>query len=182
MNFDYWIYIGIGAGLISIGVALYLFFWVKRQNAGSEKAQEVASWIKEGAASYLKRLYTALTIVAVILGVIIALVFSLVNTETGVPDPKAGVSMSLAFIFGALCSAIAGYMGMGMAVEANVRTATAAKESLNKAFRLSFYAGSVMGLAMVGLAVIGSEALFTVSPKIRRWYWASVLELQPWLY
>ncbi len=163
MNFDYWIYIGIGAGLISIGVALYLFFWVKRQNAGSEKAQEVASWIKEGAASYLKRLYTALTIVAVILGVIIALVFSLVNTETGVPDPKAGVSMSLAFIFGALCSAIAGYMGMGMAVEANVRTATAAKESLNKAFRLSFYAGSVMGLAMVGLAVIGMSIIYGIT-------------------
>jgi K(+)-stimulated pyrophosphate-energized sodium pump len=163
MNFDYWIYIGIGAGLISIGVALYLFFWVKRQNAGSEKAQEVASWIKEGAASYLKRLYTALTIVAVILGVIIALVFSLVNTETGVPDPKTGISMALAFIFGAFCSAIAGYMGMGVAVEANVRTATAAKESLNKAFRLSFYAGSVMGLAMVGLAVIGMSIIYGIT-------------------
>jgi K(+)-stimulated pyrophosphate-energized sodium pump len=163
MNFDYWIYIGTGAGLISIGVALYLFFWVKRQNAGSEKAQEVASWIKEGAASYLKRLYTALTIVAVILGVIIALVFSLVNTETGVPDPKTGISMALAFIFGAFCSAIAGYMGMGVAVEANVRTATAAKESLNKAFRLSFYAGSVMGLAMVGLAVIGMSIIYGIT-------------------
>ncbi len=158
-----WIFIGIGAGIISIGIAFYLFFWVKRQNAGSAKAQEVASWIKEGAASYLKRLYTALTIVAAILGLVIALVFSFIDSTSGSPDPKVGVSMALAFIFGALCSAVAGYMGMSVAVEANVRTATAANESLNKAFRLSFYAGSVMGLSMVGLAVIGMCIIFGIT-------------------
>ena len=73
--------------------------------------------------------------------------------------------MALSFILGALCSAVAGYMGMSVAVEANVRTATAAKDSLNKAFRLSFYAGSVMGLAMVGLAVIGMSLIFLFTNK-----------------
>ena len=161
-----WIYIGIAAGLLSIGVAIFLFFWVKRQDPGSEKAKEVASWIREGARTYLKRLYVALTIVAVILGLIIAIIFSLNlgDAANGITlAPSKGIIMALSFVFGALCSAVAGYMGMGVAVEANVRTATAAKDSLNKAFRLSFYAGSVMGLAMVGLAVIGMSIIFLVT-------------------
>ena len=159
-----WLYISIVASLISIGVALYLFFWVKRQEPGTEKAQEVASWIREGARTYLKRLYIALTIVALILAFIIGVVFSFDLTEVAVGNveitPSNGIQMALAFIGGSICSAIAGYMGMSIAVEANVRTATAANDSLNKAFKLSFYAGSVMGLAMVGLAVMGMSIIF----------------------
>jgi len=162
-----WLYISIAASLLSIGVAVYLFFWVKRQPPGTEKAQEVASWIREGAQTYLKRLYIALTIVALILGFIIAIVFSfdLVDIASGDVDitPGNGIRMAVAFIAGSLCSAVAGYMGMGIAVEANVRTATAANDSLNKAFRLSFYAGSVMGLAMVGLAVLGMSIIFLLT-------------------
>jgi len=163
---EIWIYIGIVAGFISIGVAIFLFYWVKRQDPGSERAQQVASWIRDGARSYLKRLYTALTLVAIVLGIVLAVIFSLhlgeaVNAVKF--DIANGGRMAGSFVFGALCSAIAGYMGMGVAVEANVRTATAAKESLNKAFRLSFYAGSVMGLAMVGLAVIGMSVIYLLT-------------------
>ncbi|MFH1445826.1 MAG: sodium-translocating pyrophosphatase [Chloroflexota bacterium] len=164
---EVWIYIGISVGVLSIGVALYLYYWVKRQDPGTKEAQEVASWIKEGAQTYLKRLYIALTIVSVILGFIIAVIFSLnlgdVTQNSLTITPSNGIRMALAFVFGALCSAVAGYMGMGVAVEANVRTATAAKDSLTKAFRLSFYAGSVMGLAMVGLAVIGMSVIFLLT-------------------
>jgi len=163
---EIWIYIGIVAGFISIGVAIFLFYWVKRQDPGSERAKQVASWIRDGARSYLKRLYTALTLVAVVLGIVLAIIFSLHLGEAANPvkfDIANGGKMAGAFVFGALCSAIAGYMGMGVAVEANVRTATAAKESLNKAFRLSFYAGSVMGLAMVGLAVIGMSVIYLLT-------------------
>lgn len=162
-----WLYLSIVASVISIGVALYLFFWVKRQDPGTEKAQEVASWIRVGAQTYLKRLYITLTIVSVILGFIIAIVFSFDLTDVALGHvnitPSSGIQMAIAFIAGSLCSAIAGYMGMGVAVEANVRTATAANESLNKAFRLSFYAGSVMGLAMVGLAVLGMSVIFILT-------------------
>ena len=162
-----WLYISIIASFVSIGVAVYLYFWVKRQDPGTEKAQEVASWIREGAQTYLKRLYFALSIVALILGFIIAIVFSfdLADVAAGQAtiQPMSGIRMALAFIAGSLCSAVAGYMGMGIAVEANVRTATAANESLNKAFRLSFYAGSVMGLAMVGLAVLGMAVIFLLT-------------------
>ena len=162
-----WLYIGIAASFLSIGVAFYLYFWVKRQTPGTEKAQEVASWIREGAQSYLKRLYLALGIVAIILGFVIAVVFSFDLTEVGSGQaaitPLNGIKMALTFIAGSVCSAIAGYMGMSIAVEANVRTATAANESLNKAFRLSFYAGSVMGLAMVGLAVLGMTVIYMIT-------------------
>jgi K(+)-stimulated pyrophosphate-energized sodium pump len=163
---EIWIYIGIVLGLISIGVAIFLFYWVKRQDPGSARAQQVASWIRDGARSYLKRLYTALTLVAVVLGIVLAVIFSLHLGEAANAvkfDIANGGKMAGAFVFGALCSAVAGYMGMGVAVEANVRTATAAKESLNKAFRLSFYAGSVMGLAMVGLAVIGMSVIYLLT-------------------
>ncbi len=162
-----WLVVGIVSGLISLGVAVSLYRWVLRQDPGSEKAQEVASWIKEGATSYLKRLYTALTLVAVVLAVILAIVFSFDLTEVGIGNVTMnvghGLEIAVAFVVGALSSAIAGYMGMTIAVAANVRSATAANNSLTKAFRLAFNAGSVMGLAMVGLAVIGMSTIYLIT-------------------
>ena len=167
MDYQIWLIVGIAGGAISIAVAVYLYFWVLRQDPGSEKAQQVAGWIRSGANTYLKRLYTALASLALVLGIIIALIFSF-NFETigttGVQiQPGMGVVMAACFIIGALSSAVAGYMGMRVAVEANVRTATAAQKSLQQAFRLSFYAGAVLGLAMVGLAVIGMSLIFMLT-------------------
>ncbi|RLC67518.1 MAG: sodium-translocating pyrophosphatase [Chloroflexi bacterium] len=168
-----WVLMTLLAGIVSVGVAIWLYRWVNRQDAGSERAQEVASWIRNGARSYLRRLYMALTLVAVALGIIIAVVFSFdiehLGLEGGVEvDPSRGVTMAVAFVVGAVCSAIAGYMGMSVAVSANVRSATAAGESINRAFQVAFYAGSVMGLAMVGLAVVGMSAIYllTGDPEI----------------
>ena len=172
MTDQLWLLVGIGSGIISVAAAIYMYFWVMRQDAGSEKAQEVARWIREGAASYLKKLYTALTLVAIVLGFIIAVVFSFDLTQIGTGSvdvsPSNGVIMAVAFVFGAVSSAIAGYMGMAIAVQANVRSAVAVKDSLNKGFRVAFYAGSVMGLAMVGLAVIGMCGIFylTGNPEV----------------
>jgi Inorganic pyrophosphatase len=167
MDYQIWLIVGIAGGAISIAVAVYLYFWVLRQDPGSEKAQQVAGWIRSGANTYLKRLYTALASLALVLGIIIALIFSF-NFETigttGVQiQPGMGAVMAACFIIGALSSAVAGYMGMRVAVEANVRTATAAQKSLQQAFRLSFYAGAVLGLAMVGLAVIGMSIIFMLT-------------------
>ena len=162
-----WLYIGIASGVLSVGVAIGLFKWVQKQDAGLERAQEVATWIEEGARSYLKRLYIALTLVSIGLGIIIAVVFSFDIGHLGTGsidiDPARGITMALAFVSGGLCSAIAGYMGMGVAVKANVRSAIAAKESLGSAFKVAFYAGSVMGLAMVGLAVIGMTVVYLLT-------------------
>jgi K(+)-stimulated pyrophosphate-energized sodium pump len=159
-----WLWISLGAGVLSVAVAIYLHMWVRKQDAGSERAQEVASWIKDGAKSYLVRLYKALMLVAIAFGILIAILFSfdVANLGTGnvTVDASRGLAMAVAFLVGALCSALAGYMGMSIAVEANVRSAVAASDGLNKAFKLAFYAGSVMGLATVGLAVIGMAIIF----------------------
>ena len=96
-----WLYISMGASLLSIGVALYLFYWVRQQTPGSERAQEVASWIREGSQTYLKRLYMTLAIVAVILGFIIAIVFSFDLSDVTQGEvsitPFNGVRMALSF-------------------------------------------------------------------------------------
>jgi len=162
-NFMNWIYLAIAAGVVSLGVALYLYFWVIKQEPGTERAQEVASWIKEGSKAYLVKLYRALGILALIIGVVIAIVFSIQPETAGggavTLHFREGLTMSLAFLAGAICSAISGYLGMRVAVEANVRTATAANFSLSRAFKLSFNAGAVLGLAMVGMAVIGMSLI-----------------------
>lgn len=127
------------------------------------RAQEVASWIEEGARSYLKRLYTALSLVAVVMAVILSLVFG-VSAGEGI----RGLEMSFAFVLGAVSAALAGYMGMSIAVKANVRTAVAAKDSIPVAFKVSFYAGTVMGMATVGLAIIGMSVIYllTGNPEV----------------
>ena len=162
-----WTFVAIFAGAVSVGVAAWLYRWVYRQDAGSEEAQEVASWIREGATTYLRRLYMALILVAVGLGIIIAIVFSFDIEHLGLgvihPNPLRGGAMALAFVAGSVCSAVAGYMGMSVAVAANVRSATAAGESINRAFKVAFYAGSVMGLAMVGMAIIGMSTIYLIT-------------------
>ncbi len=172
LGFEGWAAIALFAGLISVGVAVWLYRWVQRQDPGSERAQEVASWIRKGARTYLRRLYLALTLVSLAMGLIIAIVFAFdienLGTEAVTLAPGRGLAMAVAFVGGAICSAVAGYMGMSIAVEANVRSATAAQKSLRNAFQVAFYAGSVMGLAMVGLAVIGMGTIYllTGDPEI----------------
>jgi K(+)-stimulated pyrophosphate-energized sodium pump len=109
---------------------------------------------------------------ALVMGFIIGVVFAFdiehLGTEAVQVVPERGFSMAVAFFAGAVCSAIAGYLGMSIAVEANVRSATAAQVSLREAFQVAFHAGSVMGLAMVGLAIVGMSAIYliTADPEI----------------
>lgn len=157
MSNTLWLVFSIIAGIISIGAAYAYFRWVMKQDPGNERAQRVAGWIRAGARSYLKKLYSALGLLAGGLAIVIAIVFSLQK------DLGYGLTMAITFIFGALCSTIAGYMGMTVAVEANVRSATAANKGLNPAFNVAFKAGAVMGLAMVGLALVGMSLVFLIT-------------------
>ncbi len=163
-HYNAWLYVGIVGGLISLGVALYLYFWVLKQDPGTERAQEVAQWIRDGSAAYLKRLYASLAVLALIISIVIAIVFSIGGNSSGAESAaSSGIVMALCFVFGAICSAAAGFLGMNVAVHANVRTATAARKDLAGAFRLSFYAGAVLGLAMVGLAVLGMSVIYLLT-------------------
>ena len=97
-----WLIASLVAGFISVVVAIGYYIWVNRQDPGTEQAKKVAAWIRQGAISYLRKLYLALLLVAAVLAVIIAIVFGLQR------GASYGVSMAIAFIAGAILSAVAG--------------------------------------------------------------------------
>ena len=146
------IYIAPAAGILSIAVSLYLFFALKKLPAGNEKMQEIASAIKEGAMAYLNRQNKTIALFA---GIIIA-VFAIL----GIFVDKLWFAITLSFAVGAICSAIAGYIGMAVTTIANVRTAEAARKGLQHSLDASFKAGAVMGFAVVGLGLIGISVLY----------------------
>jgi len=154
---DIWLIISLIAGFISIGVAWVIFAWVKKQDPGTERAQQVAKWIKDGATSYLRMLYLSLGGLTLALAVVLIIVFSIQESF------GYALTTAVAFIFGAVASSVAGYMGMMIAVEANVRSATAAEQGLNPAFNIAFKAGAVMGLAMVGVGIIGMTLVYMIT-------------------
>ena len=139
----------IGAALLSIAFALYLSWKVKNMPAGEGKMVEIAAAIKEGAKAFLNRQYKTVAYVAVVVAAV--LYFTL------------GTNASIGFLIGAIASALAGYIGMNVSVQANVRTAQAAKSGLRKALDVAFKAGAVTGLLVIGLGllVVAGFYLFT---------------------
>ncbi|RME53995.1 sodium-translocating pyrophosphatase [Candidatus Woesearchaeota archaeon] len=118
---------------------------------GSRKMRDIAGYIREGAMAFLKREYLILSGFVLVVGVVL-----LVFIDKG--QVKNGTAV--AFLLGAFCSALAGFVGMRVATAANVRTASAARSSLNRALRIAFRSGSVMGLSVVGLALLGLMVVF----------------------
>ncbi|MFN9589078.1 MAG: sodium-translocating pyrophosphatase [Bacteroidota bacterium] len=141
-------------GIIGLLYTLIKFNWVSRQDAGTDRMKEISNYIAEGAMAFLKAEYKILTyfviIVALLLGVM------------GYSDKNSHWSIAVSFIIGALFSALAGFIGMKIATRANVRTAQAARTSLSKALEVSFTGGSVMGMGVAGLAVLGLGGLFII--------------------
>jgi len=136
---------------------VYMFFlqkWVVKQDAGDAKMQVIAKHISEGAMAFLKAEYRILGIYVVIAGILLGWL----STQADTSHPLIVV----AFVIGAFFSALAGNLGMRVATKANVRTTQAARTSLPQALKVSFHGGSVMGLGVAGLAVLGLSALFAV--------------------
>jgi K(+)-stimulated pyrophosphate-energized sodium pump len=151
-----WLIIAPLAGIVSILSAVYLYFYVTRQESGTEKMREISGAIEEGARAFLKRQYSTLAIFVAIVAVVLLVAFW--NPEI----PAQGPSRALAYVIGSACSALAGYFGMNVALKANVRTANGARSGLGKAFPVAFYGGAVMGLSVVGLALIGISGLYYI--------------------
>ena len=126
--------------------------WVRKQDAGNDRMKEIAKHIHEGALAFLSAEYRILAIFVVIAGALLGLVASLVETTHWF--------IIVAFVIGAVFSALAGNMGMRIATEANVRTTQAARSSLSESLKVSFTGGMVMGLGVAGLAVFGLSTLF----------------------
>jgi K(+)-stimulated pyrophosphate-energized sodium pump len=134
------------------------FNWVSKQDAGNEKMQELAGYIADGAIAFLKAEWKILTYFAIPTAILLAWL----GSQEGTPENPIHSSplIAVAFLIGAVFSATAGYIGMIVATKANVRTAEAARTSLAKALNVSFTGGSVMGMGVAGLAILGLGGLF----------------------
>ena len=141
-------------GIVGLIYMIFIALWVNKRDAGSDKMQGIAKAIAEGAMAFLKAEYLILSIYVVIAS---ALLFWLSTT-----NDKSDPTIVVAFIIGAIFSGLAGFIGMKIATRANVRTTQAARTSLSKALRISFSGGSVMGLGVAGLAVLGLGSLFII--------------------
>jgi len=135
--------------------------WVSKQDEGDAKMSKIAKHIADGAMSFLKAEYKILAIFVIAVAI---LLFFKGNSEYGEETSKhiSHGMVALSFIVGAICSALAGFIGMKVATKANVRTTQAARTSLGKALEVAFAGGSVMGLGVVGLGVLGLSGLFMI--------------------
>jgi K(+)-stimulated pyrophosphate-energized sodium pump len=144
--------LAIGGGAVAVLFAVVLIFAVLRQPPGNDRMIEIAAAIQEGASAYLNRQYTVIAVIGVVIAIVIG--FAL-NWTT-----------AILYVVGAVCSAIAGYVGMNVSVRANLRTAEAARGGLAKALSVAFRGGAVTGFMVVGLGLLGVSVsyLFTHNP------------------
>lgn len=136
------------SGIIALIVTIFIAKDIVKKSAGEEKMQEVAGYIEEGAMAFLKKEYRYLAVFIVVVGSAIAIFLSIYT--------------AIAFLVGAIFSIVAGYIGMRIAVKANVRTAEAAKTGIKEALAIAFSGGTVMGLCVVGLGLLGLGTLTIV--------------------
>jgi len=143
------------SAVIGIVVGIGLINWVLRQAKGNEQMQNIAEAVQEGARAYLNRQYRTVAVVAVVITILLIL-FKLNSGAEVWQYP-------LAFLIGATCSAAAGYVGMNVAVRSNMRTAQAATSGLNNALQIAFRGGSVTGLLVVSLGLLGVSAMYWIT-------------------
>lgn len=157
-------------GIVSLLYVLWKSAWVTKQDAGNDRMREIAGYIAEGAMAFLKAEYKILSYFVVFTALVLGYMGSL--------HANSHWTISIAFVLGAILSASAGYIGMKIATKANVRTAQAARTSLSKALEVSFTGGSVMGMGVAGLAVLGLGGLFLILFKAFAPATASSIEME----
>ncbi|NQY06505.1 MAG: sodium/proton-translocating pyrophosphatase, partial [Flavobacteriaceae bacterium] len=155
---DNMIFVPMALAVLGLVFMLVKMAWVKKQAPGNEKMQGISKAIKEGALAFLNAEYRLLLIFVVIASAALGVIAYMV--------PTTHYIIIAAFIIGAIFSALAGNIGMRVATEANARTAEAAKTSLPQALKVSFGGGTVMGLGVAGLAVLGLSLLFFIFIKM----------------
>lgn len=145
-------------GIIGLLYTFIKFKWVSKQDPGSEHMQTISKHIADGAMAFLRSEWKILGYFVVIVGLLLGVM--------AMSNPHSSPAIALSFVAGAVFSATAGYIGMKIATKANVRTTHAARTSLSRALKVSFTGGSVMGLGVAGLAVLGLSGLFLVLRQI----------------
>jgi len=139
------------SSVVAIVYGLFLAKSILKKSAGNARMQEIAKAIQDGASAYLNKQYKTIAVIALILFFIIGFV------------PKLGWTMALGFLIGAVFSALAGYIGMNVSVRANVRTTEAARQGIESALSLAFKGGTVTGLLVVGLALLGVTLFYAIT-------------------
>ena len=145
-------------GVIALIYTFVQSSWVSKQNAGNDRMKEISGHIADGAMAFLKAEYKVMMYFVIIVAVLLAIM--------GASSSNSHWTIGISFILGAILSALAGFIGMKIATKSNVRTAEAAKTSLAKALKVSFTGGSVMGMGVAGLAVLGLGGLYIILKQI----------------
>lgn len=145
-------YLAIGAGILSVIYGIFLIKWILKQPSGDAKMKEIAGAIQQGASAYLNRQYKTVAMVGVVVFLILGLFISWVT--------------AIGFLVGAILSALAGYIGMHISVRANVRTTEAARNGLNPAMKVAFRGGSVTGLLVAGLGLLGVTIFYWITKDV----------------
>ena len=150
---DSYIYLVLGAGVIAMLFSFWKTKWINKQDQGTERMEKIGAAIADGAMAFLKAEYRVLAVFVAIVAILLA--FS-------APEGQNSWLVSVSFLIGALASGLAGFLGMKVATKANNRTTNAAQTGLAKALNVAFTGGSVMGLSVVGLGVLGVTGLYII--------------------
>jgi K(+)-stimulated pyrophosphate-energized sodium pump len=158
------LYFVLATAAVALLYAAFLSRKIVAVDPGNDAMQSIAIAIQEGATSFLKREYTILSIFVVVVASALLILIDLDITgkfgDIQLARLQSTPAYTIAYIFGAFCSALTGYIGMSIAVRANVRTAAEAKKGLNRALNVAFSSGTVMGMAVVGISLIGIVTLY----------------------
>ncbi len=142
-------------GIMALAYAWYKSGWINKQDPGNERMVEIGGFIREGAMAFLGREYRTLAVFVVVVAI-------LLGSANAMSSDRLQGLVGISFIVGALCSGLAGFLGMRVATASNIRTANGARDGLTKALQVAFSGGSVMGMSVVGLGTLGLSVLFLI--------------------
>ncbi len=166
-NTLWWLAVPIVASVVAIAFAGYLARWVLANDTGTAKMREVSDAIFDGAQAFLRRQYRTIAILAVVAAVAIGLLLAFLTglnggTVAGLSASEFALRAAVSFLFGALCSGVAGYIGMNVAVRSNIRVASAAQRGVGDALLVSFRGGAVTGFLVIALSLLGVTLVYIV--------------------
>lgn len=160
MNTNNLLFAALGSGVLALIFAWWRTQWINRQDPGTAKMQEIGAAVREGAMAFLKREYKVLAIFVIIVAGLLAFL------NVKVTGQKSLGLVAVSFVVGAFCSVMSGYFGMRVATASNMRTTNAARKGLPEALTVAFAGGSVMGMCVVGLGLLGLSGLTLVYFKV----------------
>jgi len=154
----------LGLSVVALAVAVGLARWVLKQDNGTAEMRKISDAIQEGAGAFLRRQYRTIFTLSVFLSVLIFVLYAFFRSPHPGEPPATTMAFwtTLSFVFGAVCSGIAGLIGMFVAVRANIRTASAARSSVNRALQIALRGGAVSGLFVVAMSLLGVGGLYAI--------------------